>query len=533
MKAPYRVLYSNDTTNIVSCISPFQKQRAFYQADPATEDWTYCSAPFTAEMLQASVDETVGQGIDVHLLQPGQGWVPWWKSTVYPFEKHIEFMKEHTGMEPSASGFAQFMAEGGDIVGLFLQRCRMRGLTPFLSFRLNDVHGHEFAQMRKEDIPPFAWHCFSPVHLEHPEWRLGSIHNWDTKALNWAIPEVREHKMAFIAELISNYDMDGFELDFMRHSNFFLPEETTSIQRRGIMNDFVRRVRQRLDEKDRDGKHRWLCVRVPAQTALHDFLGIDIAEFVANGVEMINLSNTYYTEVDGNFQDVRRAAGQDVSVYFECCHIVQQRALPTNFTYDNTVQRKTTPQQYYTAAHLALSRGCDGSSTFNFVYYRKHGVGDRGPASEPPFFVHRKLGDPEALAQEPQHYFASEGWNRMGKLPRQLPCELRPGEQLKLNFDMAPPAGGWRKTGRLRIQGTTDLADTKWSARLNGRPLTETADRSEPYDNPYPQLLGSVSQYRAWKVPPDLPRDGLNNIEFEMTDGSQCAEIMFVDLAMP
>jgi hypothetical protein len=81
MKAPYQVLFSNDTTNIETCVSPYRAK----------------GEPFRPEMLEATVDETAGVGIDVHLLQPGLGWVPWWKSKVYPFEEHIAFMKEVKG----------------------------------------------------------------------------------------------------------------------------------------------------------------------------------------------------------------------------------------------------------------------------------------------------------------------------------------------------------------------------------------------------------------------------------------------------
>lgn len=58
---PFRVLYSNDMTNILTCISPWHKP----------------GEPFRPEMLDATIDEVAGQGVDVHLLQPGLGWVPW------------------------------------------------------------------------------------------------------------------------------------------------------------------------------------------------------------------------------------------------------------------------------------------------------------------------------------------------------------------------------------------------------------------------------------------------------------------------
>jgi len=527
-KAPFKVLYSNDTTNILTCKSPFNPQPA--QQKESTGKWVEKPLIFTREMLEATVDETADTGIDVHMLQPGVGWVPWWKSDVYPFEEHIKFMKKHTGMTPSDNGFAEYMANGGDMVKVFVDRCRFKGLTPFISFRLNDSHGHEFTAMEPEKIPGWAWHVFCPTHVEHPEWRFGSdLNDWNSRVLNWAIQEVRDAKFAYIKEIIENYDIDGFELDFMRHCNFFRQEETTGDERRRIITTFVKDVRKVLDDTAKPGVHRWLCVRIPAQVSWYDKLGISIEDMTQAGVEMFNLSNYYYTEDRGDFKTVRSMAGENASLYFELCHTVHQRKEPDPEgvrIYDNTLQRRTTPVQYYTAAYLAQSRGSDGCSTFNFVYYRQHGIGERGPATEPPFFIHKGLGTYEWLSKQPQHYIISEGWGGTG-----LPADINAGEGLTLKQDMVPPEGGWKITGKLRIQAEKDMGDSLWTAAINGTKLKETMDRSEPYDNPYPQLLGNSKQHRAWTVPNDILKDGINQIEFSMHKG-EGVKLVFVDLAV-
>ena len=57
---PYRVLYSNDTTNITTCVSP-------YHSSP--------SEPFRPEMLRETVKEVAGK-VDDHLIQLCTGRVP-------------------------------------------------------------------------------------------------------------------------------------------------------------------------------------------------------------------------------------------------------------------------------------------------------------------------------------------------------------------------------------------------------------------------------------------------------------------------
>ena len=550
MKAPFKVIYSNDMTHIDTCISPY--------APEPFDQTSRIGKPFSTERLRAAVDETAGIGIDAHFLQPGLGWVAWWKSEVYPFEEHVRFMKEKTGLTPDASGFARYMADGGDIVGAFVERCREKGLAPFISLRLNDSHGHEFVNTDPGEIPGWAWHVFSPVHSDRPEWRIGpDLHDWDQRVLNWAIPEVREHKFAFIREIIENYDIAGFELDFMRHCCFFREGETSIPERVEIMAGFVRSVREVLDRTARPGQHRWLCARVPAFLALHDDLGLDLSLMASAGVEMFVLSHSYFTEQAGDFARIRKAA-PDAALYLEMTHCLTQEysiAIPGFRTwvgrdassedregerppidskrrvYDCTIQRKTTPEEFYTTAHLAYSHGFDGVITFNFVYYREHGWGERGPSSEPPFHVFRHLGDVDWLARQPQHYFLARGWHRNKKLPLPLPVTVQAGATASFNFDLAPPQGGWKADARLRIQAPSSLEGTSWEARWNDRKLEETDDRSEPYEHPYPQLLGRAEEHRAWIIPQEALQRGINQLEVTMTDGPSEQTLWFIDIA--
>ena len=109
---------------------------------------------------------------------------------------------------------------------------------------------------------------------------------------------------------------------------------------------------------------------------------------------------------------------------------------------------------------------------------------------------------------------------------------FQPGQTHRFALDMAPPTGGWTKPGRLRIQASEDLGNSRWSCRFNGQELVETPDRSEPYANPYPALLGGPEHHRAWLVPPELPKDGANQIELSLQEGNS-SKIVFLDLAMP
>ncbi len=509
--APYRVLFSNDTTNITSCTSPWRPQ----------------GEPFREKYLQATVDEVAGKGVEVHLLQPGLGWIPWWKSSVYPADEHYRWFEKRTGLK--ADSYGKYMMEGGDMVAVFIARCRERGQAPFISLRMNDGHHLEFVDAPKPDRR-MIW--LSKFYLEHPEYRLGpDIKRREQHVLNWSIPAVRAHKFAFIRELCENYDFDGFEMDFMRHFSYFPLDQTTSAERSRIMTDFVRDVRAVLDHSSQDGRYRWLCARVPCYTAALDALGLDLPALVEAGLDMVNVSPHYFTIQKTDFAAIRQSISGG-RVYLEMCHSLWNgRKPPASSGYDTFPFRRTTPEQYYTTAHLCYARGGDGVSTFNFVYYREHGGKGRGDFGEPPFFVFEHLGDRDWLARQSQHWFLAPGWAQdFERSP--LPRKVKAGSPESFTLDLAPPTGGWKEVGRLRIQGEVSLGESHWTARLNGEGLVETSDISEPYPNSFPTMLGQPKELRAWSVPPALLHDGLNTLEFSLADGPE-QTIAFLDLALP
>jgi hypothetical protein len=521
-KAPFRVLFSNDSTNILSCSSPYHEK----------------GEPFRPEMLEATVDETAGTGVQVHMLQPAMGWVPWWQSKVYPVEEHQRWWEEWFGVDLArdaggGGSVHEYLLNGGDLVAVFIARCRQRGLIPFISLRLNDGHHLELVETPGNTR---ALHSISRFYAEHPEYRIGpDLKDWDQHVQNWAIPEVRAHKLAFIEELCENYDLDGFELDFMRHSSFFQVDRTTSAGRARIMTDFCAQVRSLLDRTAKSGQHRWLCVRVPCYLAAYDDLGLDLSAMVKAGVDMVNLSAHYFTEQQTDLpaicHTVSDASNGRVAVYLEMTHCTATGRRLTVSGGDNFVYRRTTDEQFYTTAHQAYARGADGLSAFNFVYYREHGTPGRGPFNEPPFHVFSHLGDPAWLARQPQHYILGNVWDRPRVPDRQLPKKVMPGEAVTFTLDMAPPPHGWRTDGKLRIQGEASLGASQWAAQFNGADLERSDDVSEPYTNPYPPCLGTPDQMCAWVVPAHSMRDRVNTIQICLTAGEP-AQIEWLDLAV-
>ncbi len=503
-KAPFKVLFSNDTTNILSCVSPYHKK----------------GEPFTTERLQATVDEA--KGVDVHMLQPGVAWIPWWKSKVYPADEHYRWFQDRTGHKPD--GFGQYMLAGGDMVQVFVDRCRKVGQVPFVSMRMNDGHHLEAVDTKSRRS---IW-C-SKFYVEHPEYRIGpDKRSWDEHVLNWVIPEVREHRFAFIREVCENYDIDGFEMDFMRHPSYFQLDKTPPKERKRIMLEFVARVRKLLDRTAKPGRHRWLCARVPSFLRMHEIVGIDLPAWVDAGLDMVDLSSYYFTMQQTDLATIQRRI-PSTPVYLEMTHCTTTG--PSRGGYDSFVFRRTTDHQFYTGAHLAYARGAAGACLFNFVYYREHGTPGRGPFNEPPFHVLERLGQPEWLAKQPQWYLIAKAWHdRRVPGPSVLPKKYKRGQTETFRVDMAPTSAQ-TKDGLLRLMTLKSQKGRAWRVAFNGRPLDDTDFVARPVDHPYEAALGQPDQYACYACPRSLVKDGINELKVTLTDGEPVT-LNYIDVVL-
>ena len=159
---------------------------------------------------------------------------------------------------------------------IWIGRCRQRGISPWLSMRMNDVHS--------VDDPNHFLH--STFWRNHPEcWRVphGSASPWVNRALNYAHADVREHQMAFVRELLERYDPDGLELDWMRFGYHLTPGREREEAR--VLTEFVREVRALThDWSEKRGHAILLGVRVPAHPDAAAGLGMDAVLWTREGL---------------------------------------------------------------------------------------------------------------------------------------------------------------------------------------------------------------------------------------------------------
>lgn len=540
----FGILFSNDTTNIGTC----------------------ASGPFSMGGLMDSVDVTAGTGIDVHMLQPGLGWVPWWKSEVYPYEEHAEWYRERTGMDIGSYG--KRMLQGQDIVGVFVWRCRLRGVSPWISMRMNDNHYKNYVDFSKEGMQEHRGPTSMALdkwYDEHPEYRLGpdpfkgrnldevdpdlfkkySMVLRQANLLNWAIPEVRQRKLAYIEEICRQYDIDGFEMDFKRHPYLFRLEETTKQQRVEIMTEFIKKIRKVLDETAKPNQYRWLGVRIPSRFDEMDDVGVDIPKWHDAGIDVFNLAcpDGYHMEQQTDLAAMHKKAPH-IPLYLETTYVTGRFNDPDG----KMVMLLTTDEQFYTTAYLAYVNGAMGVTSFNFQYYCKWGI----PA---PYHVFEYMNNPQWLAKQPQHYYLTRydaKGNRVSKTTfktASFTLQMAP-RVYALSGDELSKEGykvkrGWSKDGKLRIQVTDPLAfkDNQWSLWFNGTKLMPTKDISDPYPNSYRkdtdrkgkhgrslQMPVTADTWKAWVVPVELVKEGMNVIKIDKE--KEKGEIAYLGLAI-
>jgi hypothetical protein len=508
-KAPYKLLYNNDTTNTAGIVSPWHEE----------------GETFREEMLVASIEEVAGTGVDAYMLSPGMGWVPWWQSKVDP--DFYEWWKKRTGLEVGGWGdYDKYVYEGGDMVQVLIDTCRKHGMAPFVSLRLNDVHMQEFyAQKVQRSLVSCRLYC------EHPEWHIDPDHPrkegyYSYRGMDWARPEVRAHKLALLRELAENYELAGLELDFLRDHTLFRDDGPSHEERIEIITAFVREVREALDA-GRPGQRRHLCVRIPIEMKMHPSTGIDVERLADAGVDMFNLGIWYDTTQCTGVADVRERLPES-SLYLEMSHTAGSHGyFLKDHNYGTNGNPRTSDQQFYTTAHLAYRQGADGLSLWNFVYYR---MGHRMdvPVMEPPFHVLKKLTDRAYVARQPRCYM-------LGRTSyySQLPRTIRPGDPQRFTMQMSTENIGGplaSKPGRMRIHFKEPLTESHAvTLRLNGRALDPSDDLMRFFGNPFDRMISPTDAHRrAWVLPPDAIVEGSNEVELTMVSSDE-REVIYID----
>ena len=249
-------------------------------------EWFVTRPPeeMTVAGLQALVDQYVGTQVSPIFFNPTS------QRTAYASKVRESFWDKNEEVDNSLVRNTRLLHEKGiDPYRIWIARCREKGISPWLSMRMNDLHNTE---------DPNSY-IHSSFWREHPDYRRvpGSKRPYGDQALDYAIKEVRDYQMAAVRELLERYDPDGLELDWMRSFYHFKPgHEKQGAQ---IALDFIRQVRQLADEWAlRRGHPVKLAARVPAVPEHARGLGLDGIAWARAGLVDMLVTTPFWETAD-------------------------------------------------------------------------------------------------------------------------------------------------------------------------------------------------------------------------------------------
>ncbi|MBT5872725.1 MAG: family 10 glycosylhydrolase [Candidatus Latescibacteria bacterium] len=162
-----------------------------------------------------------------------------------------------------------------------IERGHELGMHVYASVRMNDNH---FDGAQISDLATLHHTELTDLRKSHPEWLLGDkTSEWFALSWNLAIPEVRQHRLAHVAELCRKYDWDGVELDWQRHA-FHLPEDE-AYRLRYLLTDLQRAIRQMACSLAAErGRPFHVAVRVAGTLEQCANIGYDLPTWVDEGL---------------------------------------------------------------------------------------------------------------------------------------------------------------------------------------------------------------------------------------------------------
>ena len=285
---------------------------------------------------------------------------------------------------PSFKRFDPMMDAGTMPLELFTDEAHNQGIELLAGFRMNDRHGVN-----------------KPFFSEHPDWMLKDLGH----GVDYSLPEVREWIFSIIQEVLQRFDVDGIELNFIRHGYCFPP--STAASQHPVMTDFMQCIRTMLDEiGKKKSRHLVMGARVPTTLEACRHFGFNLPTWVGEKlIDYVAPTDYHYTDfnmkVEG-FSELTRSS--------DACYLYPaiQADVPGNcaiMTLDN----------YRAAVRNFYEAGADGISTHNYDVYMwgqlrsevYPGVADMYPKALDYF---NTLRDPKAVVAGDRHYLFLPLW---------------------------------------------------------------------------------------------------------------------------
>jgi len=360
-----------------------RRKLLYYNDSRHTYMYSY-DPPMTLEEARMPVDEVAGTGVDTFVYGSGAG----------PAVMHDTKVGEIWGSRTEKFGSAwawrahenvmSLIGRGIDPLNVLIDRAHEKGMGFFASLRM----AHPMDPADTEN--PFNWQ----FRIDHPEMCLTGS---GAHAFNWENEEVRDERFAYIAEYVNRYKIEGIELEFSFCPSYF--EDGEEEEKSAIMTDFLRRVRQEVDEASRRRQSPIeLGVKIPPTESGNQRIGLDVPAWIKEGMLDFVVPTLYEDrQVDPDFPFewlVKLTDGTDCEVYPTLQRAVRGQDIADGRMEPSAIDLHAEREHFYAAAASYWERGAD-------AIYMLFLEWPHGPAARE---VMGEVHDPQLLEPKQKRY---------------------------------------------------------------------------------------------------------------------------------
>jgi len=250
-----------------------------------------------------------------------------------------------------------------DPLRLAIQACRQRGIEVVWTMRMNDIHDSftpEFFSQWKKDHPE----CVMGTPADSKKYPESDPRNYYSFA-DFACPEVRDLTVSIIRDVLKRYDVDGIDMDFLRHVCYFKEtrlHEPVTQEHLDMLTEMVSKARAAVLAASKEkAKPMLLSARVLPTLALNRQFGFDVEAWVRKEyLDFIAVGGGYdpFTMPARGMIEWGHEWGIPVYLCLSGSGMIQRDVAHTDLTGGST-------EAWRGAAANACHTGADGLMTFN------------------------------------------------------------------------------------------------------------------------------------------------------------------------
>jgi uncharacterized lipoprotein YddW (UPF0748 family) len=389
--------------------------------------------PMGVRQYVEPIDEVLDLGVDTISYAVGDCSVLLYDTKVGERWGHNVDLANHEVWYRAAQNCQAMIESGHDPLMVVCEHAHKRGLTFLPHLLLNMLHT-DYDRVTDCRVADFT--------TAHPEWQVGEEPDYPEaefdgpNRLSYAVPEVRENRLAVIRELVGDYPSDGIEINFHDYAPFIGRGEV--VENTNTMTSWVREIRRVCDQAAAaQGRPKRLVLRIAATLDGNRLIGHDIETWVKDGL----VDTIIAMPVGGDF-------ASETARLREIVELAEGAGIPVLAGLDS-VGVDQVAEVHHAAIANAYEAGVRG-----ILYHRYYPPPHHYPYTTQDTDRLRHLAYPDIIAHRDKTFHVGPGSDRPKGvtfgLKEQVPQELKVGERgAEITIDVADDIAAKQEAGEL------------------------------------------------------------------------------------